>query len=306
MMKRTISMLAAAAFLSVGAGISSVYAAPVPADGTVYTLHVEGKEDKQIDTVLMVPLREVAEQLGFKVTWEKGKTLVDNGIMHTTVTVGEDSYVVSTSKKDLVGTSAPFSLGIPPTLKNGVTYVPVTLFRPLLGNDAAVIEVSGQTLTIFPKAPVGETETTAPAADETAKDADMTGSAQIPNPFTDYTTLSDAEADAGFTLSLPQTDTAYETSYRAIKGKLLEVIYSENGTESMRIRKGSDAGDVSGDYSTYPTVKTIIVDGINVRMKGNGNRMSLATWEDGGYSYSIHVDRAVTIADMMGMVRDVK
>lgn len=291
-MKKMMAILGV--MLSIGAG--SISAAPLPADGSMYTLHTEGKEDTAVDTVLMVPLREVAEHLGFKVTWDKGKTLVDTGRRHTTVTVGEDAYVIASDKKGEAAKTV--SLGIPPALKQNVTYVPVTLFRPLLGDDAAVIEVKDGTLSLFEKAPAAETDKEGPKKTET--------STTLANPFEDFDTLSAAEESAGFSMTLPETRSNDAAVYRAIQGKLLEVIYTKEGTEQMRIRKGSDAGDVSGDYSTYPTIKTIIVDGIAVRMKGQSNLMNLAAWEDGEYSYSIHTDRAVTIGDMMNLVRAVK
>lgn len=283
--------------LSLGTGLVS--AAPLPADGSVYTLHTEGKADRTIDTVLMVPLRDVAEHLGFTVTWDKGKTVVDTGKFHTTVTIGEDTYVITPDKKGEAAQT--LSLGIPPALKNNVTYVPVTFFRPLLGDDAAVIEVKDGTLSLFEKAPVADTD-----KENQEKQEETEKSTTLANPFEDFDTLGEAETSAGFSLTLPKTDSYDETAYRAIKGELVEVIYAKEGTEQMRIRKGSDAGDVSGDYSTYPTIKTIVVDGIAVRMKGQSNLMNLATWENGGYSYSIHTDRAVTIGDMMNLVRAVK
>lgn len=57
----------------------------------------------------MVPLRAVAEPLGFTVTWDNGSVLVDNGTIHTKVTIGVDRYTITTSKETLVGMSAPFS-----------------------------------------------------------------------------------------------------------------------------------------------------------------------------------------------------
>ena len=70
----------------------------------------------------MIPLRAVAEPLGFTVTWDNGSVLVDNGIIHTKVTIGVDRYVITTSREDLVGMSAPFSLGAAPYVVEGVTY----------------------------------------------------------------------------------------------------------------------------------------------------------------------------------------
>lgn len=84
----------------------------------------------------MVPLRKVAEALGYTVTWNGDDTVtVDSGKMHTTVTFGEDLYFATTSIEGMVGMTAPFSLGVPPYCVNGITYVPLGLFEVLEGNE---------------------------------------------------------------------------------------------------------------------------------------------------------------------------
>lgn len=106
---------------------------PVEADG----------QSTGVQACLMVPLRAVAEPLGFTVTWDDGGVLVDNGTLHTRVVIGQDRYTLTTSIDGLVGMSAPFSLGAPPYVANGVTYVPVALFDALLGDGAVTVTDSG-------------------------------------------------------------------------------------------------------------------------------------------------------------------
>ena len=74
-----------------------------------YSLNINGKAANE-DVLVLVPLRETAEQLGFKVSYNKGTILVDDGTMHADLTIGKNSYQVVTSNPDLVGMSAPFSL----------------------------------------------------------------------------------------------------------------------------------------------------------------------------------------------------
>ena len=57
-----------------------------------YTFEING-EDVSVDAVIMVPLRVIAQSLGFAVTWNgDGTVTVDSGEMHMTITIGEDSY----------------------------------------------------------------------------------------------------------------------------------------------------------------------------------------------------------------------
>lgn len=97
-------------------------AAPAPENDPQpgYTLKIDG-EDTGVRACVMVPLRPVAEKLGFTVTWNgDGTIFMDDGVMHTTVTIGKDLYQVTTSNPDLVGMSAPFSLGVPPPMSSRV------------------------------------------------------------------------------------------------------------------------------------------------------------------------------------------
>lgn len=104
-----------------------------------YTLRIDG-EDTGIRACVMVPLRATAEKLGFTVAWNgDGTILLDDGSMHSTVTIGEDLYQVTTSNPDLVGMSAPFSLGVPPCIVNGAAYVPLELFDALLGSRQGAV-----------------------------------------------------------------------------------------------------------------------------------------------------------------------
>lgn len=104
-----------------------------------YVLRIDGK-DTDVRACVMVPLRAVAEKLGFTVTWNgDGSILLDNGVMHSTVIIGQDLYQVTTSNPDLVGMSAPFSLGVPPYVVNGTTYVSLGLFDALLGSQQGAV-----------------------------------------------------------------------------------------------------------------------------------------------------------------------
>ena len=73
-----------------------------------------------------VPLRAVAEALGFTVTWNgDGTVTVDSGEMHSVITIGEDRYQAVTSIEGAVGATGPLQLGAPPYVIHGTTYVPL-------------------------------------------------------------------------------------------------------------------------------------------------------------------------------------
>ena len=77
---------------------------------------------------LMLPLRPVAEAMGFKVTWDKDtySATLDNGTIKSTVEVGFDSYYYSSV--NAIGMSAPFSVGAAPQWIDGRVYVAADYF----------------------------------------------------------------------------------------------------------------------------------------------------------------------------------
>lgn len=149
--------------------------------------------------------------------------------------------------------------------------------------------------------------------DDTGQEA-IVDTTQMANPFTECNTMEEAEAAAGFSMTVP--DVVESFTNRTIRvmanegsgstdGNLIEVIYypasgeagtatSASSTEDtslaesneIRVRKMAGSGDVSGDYNEYST-QTLDVDGVNVTLGSANGVITLATWERDGYSYSI-------------------
>lgn len=121
-------------------------------------------------------------------------------------------------------------------------------------------------------------------------DQDNQQSVQPPNPIQDCATLADAEQLAGFTLTLPETmPEDFAQSYiQAIDGNMIQVCY-KHGEDEILIRKANDTGDISGDYNDYAEKSTITVGDLQVSIRGNNGKVNVATWTDGGYSFSICV-----------------
>lgn len=259
----TLALLGALAVSALAADTSSAAtgSSDVPQNG--YSIEING-QDAGSKAVLMVPARAVGEKLGFRVTWQHGTVLLDDGQMHTTVTIGQDSYLVSTSIAGVIGTTAPFSLGVPPYMTGGVTYVPLELFDVLLGQGA--VTVDGSTIRI-----------------QTA----ASSSAQIANPFQDCATLREAADAAGFSLTVPETVSGYGApTYQVIPGELLQLRYTGADKELM-IRKAVGSQDCSGDYTDYTQTETVTVNGISVTLRGENGTVSVAIWTDGGYAYAL-------------------
>ena len=242
-------------------------AAPAVLDSAApsgYTIQVNGT-DTDIQGSVMVPLRALAEALGYTVTWSGEQIRVDTGTFHTDVTLGVDRYVITTSLEDMVGMSAPFSLGCPPYAVDGTTYVPLALFDALLGNQEDAITGDSGTISIQ----------TQP-------------SAQIPNPFVECATLAEAQAQAGFSLTLPDSCTPEHIS--VLSDQMIQVL-CDGG---LTIRKGTGQEDISGDYTDYPQVDTVSNHGTEITLKGDGETVKVAVWTGEDYTYAIQSDSGLS------------
>ena len=124
---------------------TNVSSVNVTAEPTAYTLVINGNTvDSSASGIykneehFMVPLRIVAETLGFTVLWDEENQGVrlDNGIVNTTVYIGYDSYYTASSTA--IGMSAPTAIGAAPELIGDTTYVPADIFAMLLGDSDCV------------------------------------------------------------------------------------------------------------------------------------------------------------------------
>ena len=116
--QKTVSALAAALVLAGAVSLPALAAeqtAPAPESAAYgYPLELNGAA-AAADVPVMVPLRAVAEALGFTVTWNgDGTVTVDSGEMHSVITIGEDRYQAVTSIEGAVGATGPLQLGAPP------------------------------------------------------------------------------------------------------------------------------------------------------------------------------------------------
>lgn len=88
----------------------------------------------EIDGMCYVPLRNVAETLGFDVEWNgENKSVVLSDLpRYVTMSIGYDGYTLART--------APMPIGGAPVIKDGVTYVPAKLFSDVLEYDVTIAD----------------------------------------------------------------------------------------------------------------------------------------------------------------------
>lgn len=111
-----------------------------------FEIEIDGK-DSGTRARIMVPLRTVAERLGFTVAWDNGTVTVTGPERYAELTIGTDQYFAAPTQEGVMGASL-FSLGCAPVLMGDVTYVPVELFDALLGCREGAVVLEGNAVKI--------------------------------------------------------------------------------------------------------------------------------------------------------------
>ena len=147
--------------------------------------------------------------------------------------------------------------------------------------------------------------------DGAAQDAEASEgeNTQIPNPFVDCETMADAEKLAGFDLVAPEQIEGYEKELiQAIDGELIQVFYvnPENEEDEILIRKGVGSDDISGNYEDFTEVSTAAAGDLEVTLKGNDGKVTVAVWATGSYTFSIQVDAGASQDEMLSLVEAVQ
>ena len=126
---------------------------------------------------------------------------------------------------------------------------------------------------------------------------------QIANPVVEYGmdagSLEAAKEAVGFSIDYP-AEIVVE-NYIVIDGTLLEIAF-----DGGYIRKAKGSDDISGDYNEYENVTTADAGGRTVTLKGNGDKIMLAIWTAGDYTYCIGVTDGVSEAEMTSYVDAIK
>ena len=96
--------------------------------------------------VPMVPVRLVAEYLGYDVSWDEAAQVanINNGQIQTSLYDGQESFNYTTAIPGAVGMSKPVSLDGMTRMMNDILYVPAELFE-MMGHE---VSVSGNMMTI--------------------------------------------------------------------------------------------------------------------------------------------------------------
>lgn len=94
---------------------------------------------------------------------------------------------------------------------------------------------------------------------------------------------------------------AEETTYVAYGDQMAQIQYrGEDQTATFRKSRGSE--DNSGDYTVYSETHGLSFDEMTVELKGDGGTYTLALWSDGGYAYSLKLEKPMTAEEWRDLI----
>ena len=114
--------------------------------------------------------------------------------------------------------------------------------------------------------------------------------AQIANPWSDWSSIEEAEEEVGFSFELPDViaDKFTADKIRTMNKEMLEVVYCNEDLEICVRKKKGEEQDISGDYNQYETCEEKDYNGITVTSYYNSdNDASKQTFSYDGYSWSL-------------------
>ena len=230
----------------------------------------------------MVPLRLVAEALGYTVSWnpETASSKLDMSIASMEFRPGETLYQRK-GKLKVINLDAAYKFTNAPQVVEGVTYVPVSLFGVFFNE----VKIEGKTISITVQK--SQLQDAARLLTEAAAEKSQT--------------QAEMEKKVGHTIKVPASlkNKKVAGMYLFSDG-LAQINYADGSL--YRTQKGS-AGDISGDYTKY-AVDTHWIDGsYKIRGRGDKDAYRTLTWEDGIYTYSYHSQSALTKAAANQIVR---
>lgn len=131
----------------------------------------------------------------------------------------------------------------------------------------------------------------------------------VMNPYgaTECVSIDELSQALGFAVKAPSElpFAPEQTTYSAMFEEFAQIDYSAGGA-SICARMAPGSEDISGNYNEYAKEETAEVGDWNVLLKGDGSGVSLATWTDGVYAYSISADPAISREDMLRAVESMR
>lgn len=92
-----------------------------------------------------------------------------------------------------------------------------------------------------------------------------------------------------------------QVTYCSYFNDFAEIDYTGDG-QSLSYRKAKGTEDISGDYNEYSNERHLTVNDLDILLKGNSERYTLASWTDGTYAYALRFEQEVTEEEITAVI----
>lgn len=132
----------------------------------------------------------------------------------------------------------------------------------------------------------------------------------MPNPFVQVNDIDRARNVSGINAELLKAVPAgfRNTPQITVLGKnqMVQISYSDNIDPSQklhyRISDKLSSSVMNGDFNKYPVQKNIVINGIEVKVKGDDSGFRTVEWSNHGLNYCILSDIPLTETDIQWML----
>ena len=131
-----------------------------------------------------------------------------------------------------------------------------------------------------------------------------TSNVQLPNPILEYESLDEAWTVLGFEFKAPlKLPEGYvQDGIITINAQLGQVVY-KNGENMIVFRAAKGHEDISGDYNTYDSTKTLFISDLQVTTRGNSEKTRVALWNNEDLCYSLTFSAGISDAQLSDIIQ---
>lgn len=128
---------------------------------------------------------------------------------------------------------------------------------------------------------------------------------EIPNPFTDYASIEEANDAMGFEIPAPVEFDNYKLANAAVFPgmAIADMTYLDADNYEFKVRVAKFAqDDASGDWTDYGMVE----EEEDITLKGDNDLVNIATWKRGDFTYYAYFVDGLAKDDALGLINAFK
>lgn len=95
-----------------------------------------------------------------------------------------------------------------------------------------------------------------------------------------------------------------QVTYCSYFNNFAEIDYTGD-SQSLSYRKARGTEDISGDYNEYSNERHLTVNNLDILLKGNSEKYTLASWTDGTYAYALSFEQEVPEEEITAIISSI-